>query len=93
VDEKQKANFIKQIIGAYPSFEPTPERLQIWQRNLDEINYDLAVKRLDKHVTNHKFPPTIAEILNPDAELKRKQKVELDTLSPAAIGNGGYTLM
>lgn len=90
MDKKQTANFIKQVMGAYPSFEPTPERLEVWQRNLSEMDYDLAIKRLDKHVMTQKFPPSIAEILNPDEHLKRKAKPYDDTLSPAAIMYGGY---
>ena len=93
MDKKETARFIKQIMGAYPSFEPTPERLEIWQRIMDGIDYDLAVKRLDKHVLNSKFPPTIAEIMNPDEAVKRKQRNDPDTLSPAAVMNGGYITM
>lgn len=91
MDKKQAASFLKQVMGAYPSFDPTPERLDIWSRNLEQIDYDLAIKRLDKHVATSKFAPTIAEILTPEDTGKRKQqKAEPDTLSPAAIINGGY---
>ena len=92
MDKKQVSSFLKQIIGAYPTFEPTPERVEIWSRHMEDIDYDLAVKRLDKHVASSKFPPTIAEIVNPDEAAKRKQRTEPDTLSPAAI-MGGYRWM
>jgi hypothetical protein len=81
-------------MGAYPTFEPTPERLDIWSRLMADMDYGLAVKRLDKHAANNKFAPTIAEILNPEEATKRKQKIDPDTMSPAAISQGGYiTLM
>jgi len=90
VDKKQVSSFLKQIIGAYTTFEPTPERVEIWQRHLEDIDYDLAVKRLDKHILTSKFPPTVAEIVNPDEAAKRRQKADPDTLSPAALMQGGY---
>lgn len=73
MDKKQTANFIKQIMGAYPAFNPTPERLEIWSRLMAKIDYDLAILRLDKHVSNSSFPPTIADILNPDGEAKKNK--------------------
>ena len=66
MDKKQTAHFLMQIIGAYPNFDPTEERMEIWSRLMARIEYDLAAKRLDRYVSLNKFPPTIADILNPD---------------------------
>lgn len=71
MDKKQTADFIKQIMGAYPSFNPTTERLEIWSRLMVKIDYNIALSRLDKHVAVSNFPPTIADILNPDGEKKK----------------------
>jgi hypothetical protein len=91
VDNKQTANFLKQVMGAYPTFEPTPERMEIWGRHMANIDFDLAIKRLDKHAHASKFAPSIADIVNPDEAIKRKKKTEdPDTLSPAALMQGGY---
>lgn len=90
MNDNQKSKFIKQIIGAYPTFEPTPERLEIWSRHMSEMDYELAIKRLDKHVKTSKFPPTIAEILNPE-QPKKKPWEEPDSVGPAVIINGGWT--
>jgi hypothetical protein len=93
VDKRQTSQFIKQIMGAYPTFEPTQERLDIWSRLLSDMDYDLAIKRLDKHAATSKFAPSIAEILNPEDANKKKKWEEIDTLSPAAVMQGGYKLM
>lgn len=59
-----------------------------------DMDYDLAVKRLDKHAASSKFAPTIAEILNPEESGKKRKQADADTLSPAALMHGGYiTLM
>ena len=92
MDKGQIGKFIKQIMGAYPSFEPTDERMEIWGRHMTNIDYDLAVKRLDKHIVTAgtgKFPPSISEILNPEQHKKKSWK-EPETVGPAAIINGGY---
>lgn len=93
MDQKETAKFLKQIIGAYPSFEPTVERMEIWGRLLKEIDYDLAIKRLDNHVRVSKFPPTIAEILRPAAAIKMKKAMGEESPSPAAIMQGGYRML
>ena len=96
MDKKQIASFIKQIMGAYPTFDPTPERMEIWQRHMADMDYDLAIKRLDKHVKTAgigKFAPSISEILNPEEATRKKKWEEPDTLSPAAVMQGGYRLM
>jgi len=96
MDKKKVGEFMKQIIGAYPSFRLTTECIQIWGRHMADIDYDLAIKRLDKHIKaagTGKFAPSISEILNPEESNKRKKWEEPDTLSPAAVMQGGYKLM
>jgi len=92
--QKQQVNEIMLLItGAYQNFEPTKERVKTWRMMLEDMEYELAVKRIKQHILTSKFPPTIAEIINPDEAAKRKQKNDPDTQSPAALMNGGYILM
>ena len=72
MDKKQIAMFLKQVTGAFSNFEPTPERLDIWGRLLTQIDYETAIKRLDTYVAANRFPPTVADILNPDGVRKKK---------------------
>ena len=90
MNKKQADDLLGIIAGAYQSFELTKERVKIWTEMLSEIDFDIAKKRAKHHISTSKFPPSIAEVLNPEEASKRKQKVELDTSSPAALMNGGY---
>ena len=63
MDSKETREFMKIITGAYPSFEPTQDRVEIWSRLMDDIDYDVAVKRLYKHIAVSKYAPSISEIL------------------------------
>jgi len=60
---------------------------------MEQIDFNLADKRVDRHIAINKFPPTIAEILNSEESNKKKKWEEPDTLSPAAVMQGGYILM
>jgi hypothetical protein len=81
--------FLKQVWGLYSTFEPAPERVQAWARNLSEIEYDTAIKRLDKYAAFNQYPPTLANILNPE-RIGEKKRPPDEGSSPAAIINGGY---
>jgi len=92
VNRKQAAEFIKKISGAYPNLEFNENRIKIWVEMMADIDYSLAVTRLKKHITTSKFPPSIAEILNPDEANRRGQRVEDQPTSPAGIMAGGYEI-
>ncbi len=87
MDNSQIKQFIKIMIYAYPSFEPTPGRVKLWTEMLTDIEYGVAVKRLRTHITTHKFAPSIAEILNPDEVMKRNSSIfdELGDIIPGAL--------
>ena len=68
---RQGKEFMMMMVDAYPSFEPTPGRVKLWTEMLTDIEYGVAVKRLRVHIVSHKFAPSIAEILNPEAVVKR----------------------
>ena len=86
---------LTRIATVYPkSFELTKDRVKVWREFMEQIDFDLAMKRLNSHIAKEDFAPTIAKILNPDNAPKKKKTEEPDTLSPAALMHGGYiTLM
>lgn len=93
MNKQQADNLLGMIAGSYQNFELTKDRVKIWTEMLTGIEYNLAVKRLKNHIAVSKFAPTIAEILNPDGGAKKKQKIDPDTMSPAAISQGGYLML
>jgi len=86
---KQTNDFLEQIAAAYPNFEVTPQRVQMWGRQMKSIEYDLAVKRLDGYSAWNKFPPTVADIASSGEMKQRERKFNDETRSPAeSWGNG-----
>ena len=85
MDRIQAKNFIKIMAASYQSFAPTPDRIKTWTYFLDEIDFDLAIKRLNNHIRTSRFPPSIAEILNPDEANRKFKKPGQEGDSPAAI--------
>lgn len=82
MNKSQAYKIIKQISAAYPTFDPTPERLELWTKKLSGIEYETAAGRLDKYINNNRFAPTVADILScPD----KPKKASDDTASPAEI--------
>lgn len=51
--------FIKSI---YPTFEVSQEKINIWSSVMKKMDFDRVMVRVNEHVTENKFPPTIAEI-------------------------------
>jgi hypothetical protein len=92
MDNKQAKEFVKIIVEAYPNFEPTPGRVKIWAEMMDNITFKLAMKRLKAHISTSKFPPSIAEILNPEEANKKRRPQEDEVTSPAGILAGCYTI-
>lgn len=92
MDKEQFKKFIQIITDAYPAWDPKTSRLELWADMLSDLNYFVAMSRLKKHIATSKYPPTIAEILNPEEAAKSKNRQEADGLSPAAIMAGGLSI-
>lgn len=89
MDQKQADTIIAKIAAIYPAFELTKERVKYWREFMGQIDFNLATKRLDNHISKSKFAPSISEILNPE-EKRRKKWDEPETVGPGVIINGGY---
>ena len=73
MDRIQAKNFIKIMAASYQSFAPTPPSCPGF------------LKRLNNHIRTSRFPPSIAEILNPDEANRKFKKPGQEGDSPAAI--------
>lgn len=59
--EETKA-LLKLILLAYPTFEVTPERVDLWAELLADAAFDQGKRVVKDHIKVQKFAPTIAEI-------------------------------
>ncbi len=87
MDIRQRKEFMMLMVDAYPTFELTTGRVKLWTEMLTDVEYSVAIKRLRNHIATHKFAPSIAEILNPDATGSRDSTLydELGDLIPGAL--------
>lgn len=53
---------LKLIFLAYPNFDVTVEKVNLWAEMLADITYPVAEKNTKKHIQAIKFAPTIADI-------------------------------
>ncbi|MFC3883779.1 hypothetical protein ACFOU2_09805 [Bacillus songklensis] len=59
---KQVLSILRYIAEAYPNFEITQQRVAIWIEQLSPVEYEPALAKVKKHVSQCKFAPTIAEV-------------------------------
>lgn len=50
------------IFTAYPNFEITKDRIDLWVDMLTDAVFDKAKANTEQHIKTSKYPPTIAEI-------------------------------
>lgn len=55
----QLFKFLKNI---YPNFEVTSEKVDIWAKMMQKMDFKRVMARAEQHATESPFPPTIAEI-------------------------------
>lgn len=88
MDKNEFKKFMKQYVALYPCFKTTTEGLEAMERNLKDLTLKQAEINLDKCIAITTFPPSVAQIKNPNAPVRRRQQ-EADTQSPAWHANGG----
>jgi len=67
MDNKEIREFIKLIVDAYPTFEPTPGRVKLWLLFMEDIPAETAMSKLKKHIAKSKYAPTVSEIIGADS--------------------------
>jgi hypothetical protein len=77
VDKKQTALLIKQIDSLYPGrLNLEPLTVEIWQRVLDEQDFDKTIDSLIRYARENKFPPSVADLY-----IKKMEAYESDILA------------
>ena len=85
---QEKAKILEVIAAAYSQFIPTKERLNLWHLMLEDVSYEVAAKRLKKHIASQPFPPAISDIVSGDRQQAKRFRGDPDAKSPAAIMGG-----
>lgn len=58
----QAVTILEYISAAYPRFEITEKRVEIWVEQLANMPYEKVLARLKQHIKEKPFPPSVAEI-------------------------------
>lgn len=62
MDREQVKEVFKVLAFAYPRFEVSSEKLDYWHKFLIDQNPVTVMKKVERHVMEKPFPPTIAEL-------------------------------
>jgi len=74
VTKKEVGELMKTVVAAYPNFEITPERVNLWVYMLGDIDNERAKVNLMRHIKLSKYIPTIADIRGEtQEELERRE--------------------
>jgi hypothetical protein len=66
MNKAQVIQLLNEIKGTYGNkFEINEHTPNAWHKYLADMEYELAIKRLARHVEKDDFPPTIADLKNP----------------------------
>lgn len=75
--KKEVLELFRLLKSIYPQFEVDQFKIDTWARLLEGQNFEKVMRKADKHVIEHKFPPAIAELIefvSPENEFLEKQK-------------------
>lgn len=62
MDRNQVKEVFKIIAFAYPKFEVSSEKIDFWLRFLGDQDYASVMSKVEYHIKNNVFPPTIADL-------------------------------
>ena len=74
--KEQVFEVLKLVNEAYPNFEVTQDKINIWHKFLKDQNPAIVMKNAEKHVIESKFPPTIADLREAASTPSRKRNEE-----------------
>lgn len=75
--QQETLSILRYIVAAYSKFEITEDRIIVWSEMLKDSSFQQSLAKVKKHVQDHKFPPSIAEIIareEPKDEMQQKFK-------------------
>lgn len=88
MERNQALEILETINELYPQFELTDRKVKIMLLQLEKMDYDRVMARLNEHIVNSPFPPTLAEIAayapeeNKHLEQIQKWREEAAKVSP-----------
>lgn len=88
MERNQALEILETINELYPQFELTDRKVKIMLPQLEKMDYDRVMARLNEHIVNSPFPPTLAEIAayappkNEHLEQIQKWREEAAKVSP-----------
>jgi len=62
---EETIRILQYIAAAYPNFEITEDRLTVWTDMLKDSSYPKSLAKVKEYIRNHKFAPSIAEVIAP----------------------------
>ena len=62
MERNQAIEILETINEIYPRFELTERKIKVLLPQLEKMDYDRVMKRLNDHIVSNSFPPTLAEI-------------------------------
>lgn len=62
MNKVEAMKILETITAAYPTFELTEKRIELWGAFLDDMDYEPVLHRLKDYIADKRFPPTISEI-------------------------------
>lgn len=73
----QVVELLEEIKGAYPKFEIYKTTPRVWQKYLSEHSVESTYWRLERHIKESRFEPTIHDLL-PTKEDRRREAEEME---------------
>ncbi|MEC1551557.1 replicative helicase loader/inhibitor [Bacillus haynesii] len=66
MEVNQAMEILQRIAAAYTKFDLTGDvgkkRIELWIDHLSKLPYEPVLAKVDEHILNNRFPPSIAEI-------------------------------
>lgn len=66
----------KFLTYVYSNFEVSSEKLDVWTRLLRNQNAKRVMQRAERHALEHRFPPTIADLIERVTEAHKNDFLE-----------------
>lgn len=62
MERTQVIELFKSIKLAYPTFDVSTEKVNLWHDLMQDMPYEVVNRRLKQHILSNEYPPKIAEI-------------------------------
>lgn len=89
MDRNEVVSIFKIIHAYYPNFSVNSEKVDVWHKVMEDMDYKRVKKRLEDYAIDSPFPPTVANIsayappVNETLALREKWKKESEAVPQA----------